>query len=213
MRTKIALLNYGSGNICSLSQSLKTISVDFEIINSPNQFHDLSCTHLLLPGVGAFDSCSHLLASSGFDELIVTLQQKGLHPILGICVGMQMLLDSSDEGSSKGLSIIPGRCRSLACSGSQISPHIGWNNLSISNSSHANFSIFDKISSHHYFYFVHNYYCDICNSTDILSVSSCSTVSFASAICNSLTFGVQFHPEKSHNSGLQLFLNFANLTC
>ena len=213
MKTKVALLNYGSGNINSISQSFKIISVDYEVINKPHEFYDLSCTHLLLPGVGAFDSCAQLLASSGFDELIVTLHQRGLYPMLGICVGMQMLLNSSEEGSSKGLSIIPGRCRSLASSGSQITPHIGWNSLQIPSLSTADHRLFEKISCHHYFYFVHNYYCDIHNATDALSFTTCSTVSFASAICNSLTYGVQFHPEKSHSSGLQVFYNFANLTC
>ena len=213
MKSRIALLNYGSGNINSICQSLKIISVDFQIINKPSQFHELSCTHLILPGVGAFDSCSQLLALSGFDELIVTLHQKGLYPILGICVGMQMLLNSSDEGSSKGLSIIPGRCRSLAYSGSQISPHIGWNNLEIPNISVASPSILANVSSLHHFYFVHNYYCDILNPTAALSFTTCSTVVFASAICNSLTYGVQFHPEKSHSSGLLVFYNFAKLPC
>ena len=213
MKTKIALLNYGTGNINSIAQSLKTISVNYEVIDKPHQFYDLSCTHLLLPGVGAFDSCSQLLSSSGFDELIVTIHEKGLYPVLGICVGMQMLLDSSDEGSSKGLSIIPGRCRSLSDAGSQISPHIGWNNLTISHLPSAHSSIFNKISSGHYFYFVHSYYCDVLNPAAAISFSSCSYVLFASAVCQSLTFGVQFHPEKSHNSGLQLFSNFANLLC
>ena len=160
---------------------------------------------LLLPGVGTFDASMSMLNRSGLRPSLESAVLERRVPILGICVGMQIMFDSSDEGSSNGLGWIPGRAiRFTADQPNAFLPHMGWNNMMPVNPH----PLFHGIENSKSFYFLHSYYCLPVDPSNILCSSSYH-IDFASGIFKDNIFGIQFHPEKSHCQGVSLLRNFS----
>jgi glutamine amidotransferase len=208
MRKKIVIVDYGSGNILSAKQSfLKTsndnnLNADIFISNNPKDIETSS--HIVLPGQGAFKSCMEGLKNipgmiESLKENIVTNKK----PFLGICVGMQLLANTSYEnGEHKGLGWIEGEIKKLKVGRLKL-PHMGWNNVKIKkNPITKNF-----FSDTGEFYFVHSYYFDCYDGSNIIG-STHYGIDFPSIVVKENIYGVQFHPEKSSHQGLQLIKNF-----
>lgn len=203
----IKIVNYGSGNIQAILNIYKQLNINCFVANTP---HDLlGATKLILPGVGAFDETMDQLISSGFKNELDDLVLKDKIPVIGICVGMQILAKRSDEGKSEGLGYINSEVKKFDSSKMTQKPHLphmGWNSIEPTKSH----KIFENIDFKKGFYFLHSYYFS-CNSIEDRLASTEYAGKFTSAVNHENVFGVQFHPEKSHNNGIQLFKNFANL--
>ena len=197
----ITIANVGLGNFVSVANMYKFLEIDVEIISDPR---DLSCvTHLILPGVGAFDSGMRLLSSSGWRKAILDLSQDT--KILGICLGMHLLTNGSEEGKLAGLGLIGGECQRIPNNEVSV-PHIGWNEARTTRDSEL-----IKVTENNRFYFSHSYFValeDFALRTSEVEYG----VNFTSSFENKNVFGVQFHPEKSHKFGMRLFRRFAELT-
>jgi imidazole glycerol-phosphate synthase subunit HisH len=203
----IAIVNYGLGNIKAFANIFKNLNIDYSIASIPDEL--LKATKVILPGVGAFDYGIERLTLSGMKPLLDDLALIRKIPILGVCVGMQMLAESSEEGKLQGLGWINGKVKKLDSS-SLIHPaklpHMGWNDAnSISDN-----PLFLKLEDSARFYFLHSYYFSCAQTENIIATTRYGN-EFASAINAENIFGVQFHPEKSHKWGIQLLKNFANL--
>jgi glutamine amidotransferase len=204
----IAIINYGSGNVRAIGNIYDRLNVPYRIANATADLDD-SISKIILPGVGAFDETISTLLKSGFrnqlDDLVIGQQM----PVLGICVGMQILANGSDEGELPGLGWVPGQVKKFdkaTLLGKPKLPHLGWNSLKIEKQS----PILNEVDVDYGFYFIHSYYFECADKTNILTSSEYG-VSFSSAVNKGMIFGTQFHPEKSHSNGIQLLKNFANL--
>jgi glutamine amidotransferase len=206
-KTKIGIVNYGSGNIFSISNIYKKGNIDFFISSEPKELAQAS--HLILPGVGAFDETMKTLNDSGLKVFLDEMVLGEKKPILGICVGMQLLADNSEEGNLQGFGWIKGKVRKfdeLVFKQKPYLPHLGWNTLNIQKE-HA---IFNQVDSEEGFYFLHSYYFDCQDPQDILSTTDYG-MSFTSAVHHENVYGMQFHPEKSHQNGMNIFYNFSQV--
>lgn len=203
----ITIIDYGSGNIKAIANIYEKIKVDYCIASTPEQV--IGAQKIFLPGVGAFDETISKLDQTGFRKVldIEVLQNKV--PIIGICVGMQILAESSEEGKLLGLGYIKGKVKrideSLLNQKPKL-PHLGWNSIDIMRQN----DLLKNIDSILGFYFLHSYYFECENKEDILTTTTYGK-SFASAINHDNVYGIQFHPEKSHHNGIKLLHNFANL--
>lgn len=158
---------------------------------------------LVLPGVGAFGACMNALSERGFDELVRERVERGT-PLLGVCVGMQMLFEESEEfGQRAGLGLLRGRVRRFD-HGLHV-PQVGWNQVRQKTRAHP---LLAGIEDGAFFYFVHSYYCDALDQSDVLGVTDYG-MDYASVAGRGRVSGVQFHPEKSQAAGLRLLRNFA----
>jgi imidazole glycerol-phosphate synthase subunit HisH len=203
----ISLINYGLGNIQAFANIYKRLSIPVRIASTVD---DLDATEkIILPGVGAFDWAMTRLNDSGMrlrlDELVV---KEGC-PVLGICVGMQVMANRSDEGVLDGLGWIDGEVKKFDQSSLHLPirlPHMGWNDVIPKNST----CLFKGLEADARFYFLHSYYFAPQREPDVLAATDYHGT-FASSVRSGNIFGVQFHPEKSHNWGIQLLKNFAEL--
>ena len=203
----IGIINYGSGNIAAIANIYKQLKVPYLVTSDLAELAEAE--RYILPGVGAFDATMRYLNDSG---MVATLNQQVLvnkKKVLGICVGMQILADSSEEGTLPGLGWIPGRVRKIDANLLPVSPklpHMGWNSI-VPN---PNASLFAGVDAERGFYFLHSYYFD---ANDAAEVSA--TVMYGKeipcAVARANVFGMQFHPEKSHANGAAVFRNFAEL--
>lgn len=203
----ITIIDYGSGNISAIANIYERLNIHYKIATSPDELR--GADKLFLPGVGAFDETMLLLINKGFKEVMDEEVLKNKVPIFGICVGMQVLGNSSDEGKLPGLGYINGVVRKFNESliiGKPKLPHMGWNTIQEKNKT----SILNGIDLEIGFYFLHSYYFDCVNISDVVATTNYGQ-EFASVVCNSNVYGVQFHPEKSHSNGVNLLKNFANL--
>ncbi len=194
----IAIVDYGIGNLGSAAKALRRAGARVELTGDPECL--ASAAALVLPGDGAFGAARRELAARGLDELIVDAAKLG-RPILGICVGMQLLLETSDEGGEQiGLGVLPGRVRRF--DGDVRVPHVGWNRLRFRRAH----QIVDTVPDGSYVYFVHSFFCDV---PEDLVVADCDYGgSFPAIVARGAVLGVQFHPEKSQTVGLRLVENF-----
>jgi glutamine amidotransferase len=203
----IGIINYGSGNVQAIANIYNRTNFQYKIIQDPEQLKNAD--KLILPGVGDFDETIKVLDSSGLRNALneeVLVKKK---PVLGICVGMQILSNDSEEGSQKGLGWINGNVKKfdiLKIKDKPFIPHMGWNNVEPK----VNHDLFKKIDIKLGFYFVHSYYFQPFSSNNILGTTFYGE-EFTSAVFNDNIFGVQFHPEKSHSNGIQLLSNFASI--
>lgn len=203
MRPPVALIDYGVGNLGSVKNMFKRLGVETETVSEPEAL--LDANRALLPGVGAFDHGMALLDDMGWTNAIHDFVATG-RPFLGICLGMQLLLDASEEGERPGLGIIPGKAQRFdAASGIRV-PHMGWNSAT-ATSQHP---LFDSQPSDSRFYFVHSYFAKPVSEENALALTDYGH-RFASAIYRDNVMGTQFHPEKSHKFGMQLLNNFGEL--
>ena len=198
--TQVGIIDYGVGNLRSVEKAFAVngcnavVSSDEKILRQAER--------LVLPGVGAFGACMKALTERGFDDLVRERVAKGT-PLLGVCVGMQMLFEESDEfGRKPGLGLLPGRVRRFA--GDLVVPQVGWNQIS-QRLAHA---LFAGIADQAFFYFVHSYYCESDDPAVVVGETEYGTT-YASVVARGNVCGVQFHPEKSQAAGLRLLLNFA----
>ena len=203
----IKIVNYGSGNIQAILNIYKRLNINCEVANAPEEL--LDAAKIILPGVGAFDETMRQLLASGFKEILDEMVLINKTPIIGICVGMQILGNKSDEGLLPGLGYIDGDIKKFDTNiftHKPHLPHLGWNSISLEQ----NHRIFDGIDTEKGFYFLHTYYFKCNSSTNTLAKTNYG-IEFSSAVINNNVFGMQFHPEKSHSNGVQLFKNFAEL--
>ncbi len=203
----IAIINYGSGNIQAIGNIYNRLNIPFIIAERPEDLKNT--TKIVLPGVGAFDHAMGELEKSGLRH---ALDEHVLHdkkPVLGICVGMQLLAKDSEEGILKGLGWIDGSVRKfdhLRFNQATHLPHMGWNDVEPAK----NNPLFEDVEPGARYYFLHSYYFSCNRQEDQLAATDYGGV-FASAVHCGNIYGVQFHPEKSHQSGIQLLKNFATL--
>lgn len=203
----IGIVDYGSGNIQAIANIYNRLNVPFQVLKQPDSLK--KADHLILPGVGAFDATMRELDDSGLREALdveVLIKKK---PVLGVCVGMQILAESSEEGGLPGLGWIAGKVRKFDVAKlieKPFLPHMGWNTVE-PKTEHF---IFNDIDHELGFYFVHSYYFEPSKEENILGTSFYGE-SFAAAVVDNQIFGMQFHPEKSHSNGVQLLSNFAKL--
>lgn len=202
----IAIVDYKTANLGSIVNMFKHIGVPAYIAEKPEQLDN--ATHILLPGIGHFDTCARNLRKLGFADALVPFVLERSVPLLGICVGAQLLTRGSEEGTEPGLGWIEADTKKfppIERSDYKV-PHMGWNTAEPSVQ-HSLFSSFDKPPR---FYFVHSYFMQ-CDKPDSILCSTTHGVDFASGIFNRNIAGVQFHPEKSHKFGMQLLKNFAQI--
>ena len=204
----IAIVDYGVGNLFSLKSSLAFIGADVVVSGDAEVIR--SADKILLPGVGAFEDAAAKLRSTGLDKVIIEECAKG-KPLLGICLGMQMLFDESHEyGVHKGLGLIPGKIMPLSdkLSGDYKIPHIGWNALKFAEGKEKS-SLYKYINEGDCVYFVHSYYGAECDE----SVSATAEYGFdvTASVERGNVYGTQFHPEKSGEVGLSILRAFCEI--
>ncbi len=202
----IGIINYGMGNLASVRNSFDYLGIKSKIIDNPINLVEVD--KILLPGVGAFGMAMDNLNKTGFSDAIKELVQVNKKPILGICLGMQLLLESSTEhGIHKGLDLIKGQVLFFGKSIDNLTiPHIGWNEVTFNSKS----TLSDNLTVTPTFYFVHSYYCKLKYPEHIAGTTDYG-INFHSALEDKHIFGCQFHPEKSQKNGLAVFKNFNSL--
>jgi glutamine amidotransferase len=201
----IAIVDYGLGNISAFVNVYNRLNIPVMVASQSNQL--LEATKLILPGVGSFDFAMQQLNESGMRETLDELVLKEKIPVLGICVGMQMLANSSEEGILPGLGWIDGKVVRFDPSTFKHPasiPHMGWNDVVPVTTT----SLFQNLEHDARFYFLHSYYFCCNRQKDIIATTDYG-IQFTCAVGSENIFGVQFHPEKSHGWGVQLLKNFA----
>lgn len=203
----IKIVDYGLGNISAFSNMYKRMNIPAMAVKTAAELD--GATKIILPGVGAFDHAMTLLSASGMREALENLVLRERIPVLGICVGMQILANDSDEGALPGLGWLPGQVCSFKDDAASVqlpTPHMGWNDVTPTES-HPLFAGLEKDAR---FYFLHSFFFKCAQSENVLAQSSYGRL-FACAVHAGNVFGVQFHPEKSHHYGALLLKNFAEL--
>jgi imidazole glycerol-phosphate synthase subunit HisH len=197
----VILIDAGTGNLRSVQKALETVGANVIRTDDPQKVS--SGKRVVLPGVGAFGDFMSGLRERGLEDPIKDITSRGV-PLLGICVGMQALFDIGEEmGEHAGLSLLNGKVVKFAESLEVKIPHTGWNQVEVKEDA----PLFDQIKNDAYVYFNHSYYCQPANPADILASTNYG-LKFACSVRHENIFGVQFHPEKSQNVGLQILKNF-----
>lgn len=200
----IAIIDYGAGNLQSVKKAFDFIGAESVITDDSKVI--LSADKILLPGVGSFGDAMDSMAKNGLVEIVKECAQSS-KPFLGICLGLQLLFEESEESPGvKGLGIFKGKIRKFSPDMGLKIPHIGWNSLSIKQKD----GIFKDIPENAYVYFVHSYYLLAEDENDIATVTNYG-IDFHSAVGKNNVFATQFHPEKSGDVGLQILRNFASM--
>jgi len=200
--SQVAIIDYGVGNLRSVEKAFA--ATDCEAIVSSDEKDLRAAERLVLPGVGAFGACMRALRERGFDRVVRERVEEGT-PLLGVCVGMQLLFEESDEfGATQGLGLLPGKVRRF--SDELVVPHVGWNRID----QVFEHPMFDGVANGSFFYFVHSYYCEPVEKSVVAGETEYG-IKYASVVAKANICGVQFHPEKSQDAGLRLLKNFARL--
>lgn len=200
----IAIIDYGAGNLQSVKKALDFIGAESVITDNPEIIN--ACDKILLPGVGSFGDAMDSMSKKG---LVETVRQNALSgkPFLGICLGLQLLFEESEESPGvKGLGIFKGKIKKFSPDMELKIPHIGWNSLEIKQKD----TLFKNIPENSYVYFVHSYYLHAEDENEIATVTNYG-IDFHSAVGKNNVFATQFHPEKSGDVGLQILKNFASM--
>jgi len=203
----ITIINYGLGNIEAFVNVYRKLHIDVKVANGPDELAGAS--KLILPGVGAFDYAMQSFNDSGMRDNVEHMVLNEKVPVLGVCVGMQILANSSAEGSEAGLGWICGKVlpfSEITRAKGLPTPHMGWNDVISRN----DIPLFADLKYDAKFYFLHSYFFT-CEDKDQSIATSSYGVEFSCAVNNRNVFGVQFHPEKSHHFGVQLLKNFSGL--
>lgn len=198
MTSGLAIIDSGGANIASLQMAIERLGVSADLTTNPARLR--SASHVILPGVGAAADCMNRLRQSGLVNTIRELRQ----PLLGICVGMQLLFESSEEGDVECLGLLPGRVGRLPRREGLPVPHMGWNQLEFDRSS----PLLNDIERGDYVYFVHSYAVPLSERT---LATTTYGAPFSAAVQHGNVYGAQFHPERSARVGAQLLRNFLKL--
>jgi len=201
----IAIVDYGVGNLYSLARSFDAIGADVTVTADPKELENAE--KILLPGVGAFGDAAEKLRATGLDQVVIAQANKG-KPLMGICLGMQLLFDEGFEyGCHKGLGLIPGQVRPIAdvIPAELKIPHMGWNALHFIRQS----DLFRYIKDGDFVYFVHSYYAANCEDATIATAEYGAPLT--AAVQKDNVMGCQFHPEKSGEVGLKILKAFAEM--
>jgi len=198
----VTVIDYQSGNIRSVTQALSKIGSSSNVTDNHDQIRKSDA--VILPGVG---SASQAMRELTKRELLVPIKEfiATGKPFLGICLGLQVLLEKSEEGDTECMGIIPGTVQHFNTT--QKIPHMGWNTVHFNNSH----PIFNSIADEEYFYFVHSYFAAPCKQDNILGITQYGDITFCSVAIKENVIATQFHPEKSGAKGLTIFKNFVNL--
>jgi imidazole glycerol-phosphate synthase subunit HisH len=197
--TRLAIIDSGGANIASLQFAVQRLGIESDLTTDPSRLSKAS--HVLLPGVGAAADCMGRLESAGLVDTIRKLKQ----PMLGICVGMQLLFESSEEGDVACLGLLPGRVRRFSDRTGLPVPHMGWNQLEFAERS----PLLNDITNGDYVYFVHSFAAPV---SDLTLAKTQYGDDFAAVVQRGNIYGAQFHPERSAKVGAQLLKNFLELT-
>ena len=203
----IHIIDYGLGNVQAFMTMFKRLGI--EVFRAVNSSELADARKLILPGVGAFDHAMDLLDQSGMRPALEALVLDERRPVLGICVGMQILASSSEEGKLPGLGWVPGRVRSFRAEPDSAGlplPHMGWNDVQPSTGS----PLFVGLEDEARFYFLHSFFFE-CDDPAHVAATASYGIDFNCAVSSGNVHGVQFHPEKSHHFGARLLKNFAEL--
>ena len=203
----IGIIDYGSGNVQAIATIYKNLNIDCQVLTRPEDLN--KADKLILPGVGAFDATMQQLIDSGIKNELQNLVINKKVPILGVCVGLQIMGFGSEEGKLPGLGWIPGIVKKFNENKIEHKPklpHMGWNTIKDVQ----NHGLFEGVDHDFGFYFVHSFYFECDYKENILTTSNYGG-EFASAIYVDHIIGTQFHPEKSHGNGVSLLKNFASL--
>lgn len=202
MRLLISIIDYGMGNLKSVENALDLLNIKSVITSDKETI--LNSKGIILPGVGAFPDAIENIRKCGLDEVLYKAVDKGI-PLLGVCLGMQLLFEESDEGrSSKGLGFLKGRIEKLK--GDLKVPHMGWNSLKFQKES----EILKDIEEESYVYFVHSYYA-VVGEEGILNAYADYGVKVPGVVSKGKVYGLQFHPEKSGDVGIKMLKNFGEM--
>ena len=194
----IGIVNYGAGNIFSLTSALERLALPYGMVNEKADLERYK--HIIIPGVGHAGAAMRKLEQTGLVGPIKALKK----PVLGICVGMQLITAHSEEGDAEMMNIVPVKTRLFDKAQGIKIPHMGWNNIE-----HKNNSLFEGVESGSQFYFVHSYFIEYNPTFDIAAANY--GMPFSAAVQKDNFYGVQFHPEKSGIAGERLLKNFSNL--
>lgn len=200
----VAIIDYGAGNLSSVKKALDYLGAESEITEDKNKI--LSASHVILPGVGSFGDAMHSMQAHG---LVDTVKEAALSgkPFLGICLGLQLLFEGSEESEGiDGLGLLKGRIVQIPGNNALKVPHIGWNSVHLTQKN----GIFSKIDEESYFYFVHSFYLKDADS-DVVAATTQYGVEIECAVQKNNLCAVQFHPEKSSKAGLKLLKNFLEM--
>jgi glutamine amidotransferase len=197
-RARVAIIDNGGANVASLAFALERLGVEATLTRDPESL--AAATHVILPGVGAARDAMQRLERAGLADAIRDLDR----PLLGICLGMQLLFESSEEGDTRCLGIIPGRLRRFAAAPGRPVPHMGWNRITLRAPS----ALLDGLADGDYCYFVHSYAAPL-NACTVASTEYGG--SFASVVIAPPYYGTQFHPERSAQAGRRILENFLRL--
>ena len=199
----ISIIDYGVCNVGSILNMLKRVGAAARLVASPAEL--AGSTKLILPGIGAFDAGMSYLRQKGFVEPLRELVLERRTPILGICLGAQLMTLGSEEGNDSGLGFFQAQVRRFKFPPQGLKvPHIGWNRVKVEKAN----ALLEGYAEPPRFYFVHSYYMDCADAGDVVATTVYGH-GFVSIIGHGATVGVQFHPEKSHRFGMQLMSNFA----
>jgi len=206
MRNNVVIVDYGMGNVHSVHRKITRLQADCKFSSDPKEI--LAADKLILPGVGHFGRAMQSLQTNGLVDCLSEAVLVNKRPILGICLGMQLMADFSEEGMCNGLGWVAGRVIKFQFADAlrHKSPHTGWNDIRINKESRLMLDVSEGAE----FYFVHSYHFDAANASDVLNTSVYERP-FTSAIERDNIFGVQYHPEKSHAAGELLLRNFIRL--
>jgi glutamine amidotransferase len=200
----IGIIDFGSGNLAALANLMKSENIEYRIVNTVEGLY--KSDRYILPGVGNFDTTIEMLRKQKFFSEFEGLVTENGRALLGICVGMQMLADSSEEGDAKGLGWIGGEVMKFSSQDGKRVPHVGWNSLKPLDPGHP---LLAGIDCEQGFYFLHSYFYKVKSSGNTIALTD-YFIDFSSVISNGANvYGVQFHPEKSHRNGALLLKNFS----
>ncbi len=200
----VAIIDYGAGNLRSVQKACQFVGAQAEITADPKQI--IAADHVILPGVGAFGDCMRNLHATGLTETVKQVAA-GNTPFLGICLGMQLLFESSEESPGvEGLGIFPGKITKIPKQEGYKIPHMGWNSLDFCKDS----PLFSDLPEHPFVYFVHSYYAQPKNP-DIIAAKTTYCGQLPVALSSGTVFATQFHPEKSGDIGLKILKNFLKI--